>query len=118
VKRDGWTFLSNHGHVLICLAEDPEMLLRNVAARVGITERSAQQIVADLEAARVIRRHRHGRRNRYVVLRDSHFRHPVEAGVTVGEFIDLVMASQEAAELEAAWAFDGVGDGPVSQYRI
>ena len=86
------------------------MLLKDVASRVGITERCAQQIVADLEAARVIRRHRQGRRNHYLVLRDSHFRHPVEVGVTVGEFIDLVMASREAADLEATWELETVDE--------
>ncbi|MGW5238244.1 helix-turn-helix transcriptional regulator [Monashia sp. NPDC004114] len=118
MKRDGWTFVSNHGHVLICLAEDPGMLLKDVAARVGITERCVQQIVADLEAGQVIQRYRQGRRNRYVVLRGTRFRHPVESGVTVGEFVDLVMSSQETSDLEAAWMFDGAGESPVSQLRI
>jgi DNA-binding MarR family transcriptional regulator len=90
VKRDGWTFLTNHGHVLVCLAQDPDVLLRDVAASIGITERSAQQIVADLERAGVIIRMRVGRRNRYLVRREESFRHPLEAGVTVGEFLDLV----------------------------
>lgn len=90
MKREGWTFLTNHGHVLVCLAGDPNVLLRDVAARIGITERAVQQIVADLEAAEVITRHRIGRRNQYVVQRDGAFRHHLEAGVTVGDFIDLV----------------------------
>jgi hypothetical protein len=90
MRRNGWTFLSNHGHVLVCLADDPDMRLRDVAARVGITERSAQQIVADLEGAQVITRHRDGRRNRYVVRREVHFRHPLEGGLRVGDFVDLV----------------------------
>ena len=90
MKRDGWTFLTNHGHVLVCLAVDPEVLLRDVAASIGITERAVQQIVGDLEQAGVIIRLRVGRRNRYVVRRDEQFRHPVEAGVTIGDFVDLV----------------------------
>lgn len=90
MKRDSWTFLTNHGHVLVCLAEDPEVLLRDVAASIGITERSAQQIVCDLERAGVIIRMRVGRRNRYLIRREECFRHPLEAGVTVGQFIDLV----------------------------
>lgn len=90
VKRDGWTFLTNHGHVLVCLADNPDVLLRDVAARIGITERAVQQIVADLEAAEVIARHRVGRRNSYAVRREGTLRHPLEAGVTVGEFVDLV----------------------------
>lgn len=94
VKRDGWTFLTNHGHVLVCLAADPEVLLRDVATSIGITERAVQQIVGDLEQAGVIIRLRVGRRNRYVVRREEQFRHPVEAGVTIGDFVDLVERSR------------------------
>lgn len=98
MTREGWTFLSNHGHVLVCLADDPDILLKDVAARVGITERAVQQIVADLAAAGVITRHREGRRNRYVLRLDVQFRHPIEAGLTVGEFVDLVRHRQRAQE--------------------
>ena len=56
----GWTFLSNHTHVLVCLQRDPELTLRDVAARIGITERAVQRLVADLEAAGVLRRWRDG----------------------------------------------------------
>jgi len=90
VKRDGWTFLTNHGHVLVCLADDPDVLLRDVAANIGITERAVQQIVTDLERAGIILRMRVGRRNRYLVRREERFRHVLEAGVTIGEFVDLV----------------------------
>ena len=90
MRRKGWTFLSNHGHVLVCLADDPDMLLKDVAAHVGITERAVQQIVTDLEDAQVITRHREGRRNRYAVRREVRFRHPLESGLRVGDFLDLV----------------------------
>ncbi len=90
MKRDGWTFLTNHGHVLVCLADDPDVLLRDVAANIGITERAVQQIVTDLEQAGIILRMRVGRRNRYLVRREERFRHVLEAGVTIGEFVDLV----------------------------
>jgi hypothetical protein len=90
VKRDGWTFVTNHGHVLVCLAADPDVLLRDVAVSIGITERAVQQIVADLEQAGAIVRMRVGRRNRYLVRRQERFRHPLEGGVTVGDFVDLV----------------------------
>jgi DNA-binding MarR family transcriptional regulator len=89
-SRDGWTFLTNHGHVLVCLAMDPEVLLRDVATTIGITERAVQQIVTDLERAGAIVRLRVGRRNHYIVRRAEEFRHPVEAGVTIGDFVDLV----------------------------
>jgi len=90
MSRDGWTFLTNHGHVLVCLAVEPDVLLRDVASSIGITERAVQQIVADLERAGVIVRLRVGRRNRYILRREEEFRHPVEAGVTVGDFVDLI----------------------------
>lgn len=90
MSRNGWNFLSNHGHVLVCLADDPDMLIKDVAARVGITERAVQHIVTDLEDAHVISRHREGRRNRYVVRRDMRFRHPLESGMRVGDFLDVV----------------------------
>ena len=90
MSRDGWTFLSNHGHVLVCLAVEPDVLLRDVASSIGITERAVQQIVADLERAGVILRVRVGRRNRYILRREEELRHAVEAGVTVGDLVDLV----------------------------
>lgn len=90
VKREGWTFLTNHGHVLACLAADPDVLLRDVAAHVGITERAVQHIVADLEAAGVITRSRVGRRNRYDVRMGNQLRHPLEASVTVRDFVELI----------------------------
>ena len=61
----GWTFLTNHAHVLFCIAEDPEMRLRDVAARVGITERAVQRIVTDLEGEGYLTVSKEGRRNRY-----------------------------------------------------
>ncbi|MGC5584870.1 winged helix-turn-helix transcriptional regulator [Ornithinimicrobium sp. W1665] len=88
--RDGWTFLTNHGHVLACLAVNPEVLLRDVATSIGITERAVQQIVGDLERAGVVIRVRVGRRNNYTVRRDELFRHRVEGRVTIGDFLDLV----------------------------
>ena len=87
-----WTFLSNHGHVLVSLARDPDARMRDVAASVGITERSVQQIVADLVAQGYLRKEKVGRRNRYDVVRGAHFRHDLEAGVTIGDFLDLVLA--------------------------
>lgn len=86
----GWTFLSNHGHVLVCLALDPDARLRDIATRVGITERAVQAIVRNLEDAGYVRTDRVGRRNRYEVRGDLPFRHPLESGVPVGEFLRLV----------------------------
>lgn len=74
-----WTFLSNHSHVIICLARDPEIRMRDVADLVGITERAAIRIVTDLEDAGYIKKDRVGRRNRYTIVGDKHLRHPLEA---------------------------------------
>lgn len=90
MTRAGWTFLSNHGHVLVALARDPDTRTRDVAEAVGITERAVQQIVADLVELAYVEKEKVGRRNRYRVNRTAHFRHDLEAGVTLGAFVDLV----------------------------
>ena len=87
----GWTFLSNHGHVLVSLAADPDVRMRDIAEQVGITERAVQMIVADLEGAGYVRRERVGRRNRYTVVPGRRFRHPLEAHVPVSTFLALVI---------------------------
>ncbi|MEQ9461121.1 MAG: winged helix-turn-helix domain-containing protein [Phycisphaeraceae bacterium] len=84
-----WTFLSNHAHVLICLVEDPGARLRDMAVRVGITERAVQNIIQDLEQGEVITRMREGRRNRYEVHADQPLRHPVESHRTVADLLAL-----------------------------
>jgi predicted transcriptional regulator len=91
VSRTEWTFLSNHGHVLVSLARDPDARTRDVAEAVGITERAVQQIVRDLVVQGYVRKEKVGRRNRYTVDRGAHFRHSLEAGLTLGEFLDLVV---------------------------
>lgn len=85
-----WTFLTNHGHVLLCLARSPALRLRDVALEVGVTERAVQRIVADLEEAGYLTRHRSGRQNAYEINLDGPMRHPVEARATVGTLIALV----------------------------
>lgn len=82
-----WTFLTNHAHVLLCLAQDPTMRLRDVAELVGITERAVQRIVSDLEEAGVILKRKDGRRNQYEINDDQPMRHPVEMHETVGTLI-------------------------------
>jgi predicted transcriptional regulator len=85
-----WTFLSNHGHVLVSLAQDPGCRMRDVADAVGITERAVQHIVRDLVEQGYLHKEKVGRRNRYAVVRGAHFRHELEAEITLGEFLDLV----------------------------
>lgn len=86
-----WTFLSNHTHVLVCLAADPEQTLRDVASKVGITERAVQRIVSDLEAAGALARERDGRRNRYRLDPKLPLRHPLEQHRTIGDVLALVL---------------------------
>lgn len=90
--RATWTFLSNHGHVLLAIARDPDATLREVASVVGITERAVQRIVADLEADRYLARVRKGRRNRYEVHAELPFRHPIASHRDIGSLIELVTA--------------------------
>jgi DNA-binding IclR family transcriptional regulator len=85
-----WTFLTNHAHVLICIARDPSVRLRDVAEQVGITERAAQRIVADLVAAGYVSRIRAGRRNRYRVNAALPLRHPLEQDQPVASLLRAV----------------------------
>lgn len=85
-----WTFLTNHSHVLILLSQDPSLVLREVAARVGITERAVQRIIADLEEAGFIEREKVGRRNRYRIRNNRPLRHPIEAHRTIGDLVGLI----------------------------
>lgn len=86
-----WTFLTNHAHVLLCLARDPEARMRDVASRVGITERAVQKIVADLEKAGYLTRSRAGRRNRYTLHPHAPLRHPLESHKNVDSLLTLVL---------------------------
>ncbi len=86
-ERPSWTFLTNHAHVLNCIAVDPDTRLRDVAVRVGITERAAQLIVADLVEAGYLTRTRVGRRNHYQVHPDIPLRHPIERDHEIGALL-------------------------------
>ena len=88
--RRTWTFLTNHAHVLLCIAQDPGTRLRDVASRVGITERAAQRIVADLEAAGYLERRRVGRRNHYEIHSEHRLRHPIEDEVAIGSLLEIL----------------------------
>jgi predicted ArsR family transcriptional regulator len=85
-----WTFLSNHSHVLLCLHREPDLTLREVADRVGITERSVQRILGELEEAGYVTRERVGLRNRYRFRTSAPLRHPIEAHCRIGDLIDMV----------------------------
>ena len=87
VEEHSWRFLTNHAHVLECIAGEPTVRLRDIAASVGITERAAASIVNDLVAAGYLTRTRIGRRNEYYVHDQLPLRHPLHRHHTVGELI-------------------------------
>jgi DNA-binding MarR family transcriptional regulator len=84
-----WTFLSNHAHVLICIAAEPETRMRDVAQRVGITERAVQRIIAEMEEGGYLKITREGRRNRYTIDSSRPLRHTLESHRTLAHLIDL-----------------------------
>lgn len=88
-ERRPWTFLTNHARVLVMISEDSEIRLRDLSATIGITERSAQRIVAELEEAGYLTHERVGRRNSYEVSLEVGLRHPHEQDVEVGLLLAL-----------------------------
>lgn len=92
-----WNIFSNHGHVLLYLAREPDARLRDVAANVGITERAVQKIVRDMQDAGVLEVIKQGRRNAYRIDHSAALRHDLEAHCTVGRLIDLLVNEQPAA---------------------
>lgn len=91
----GWTFLTNHAQVLVCVARDPGVRLRDIGERVGITERAAHRIVTELAEAGYITRERNGRRNTYTVNADSRLPDPIARGQNVGELLEILTAAHE-----------------------
>jgi DNA-binding IclR family transcriptional regulator len=89
VRPTGWTFLTNHGHVIVVLSRFPDSRVRDIAATVGITERATQAILADLERDGYLTRTREGRRNRYELHVEQPLRHPAEADHDIGELVRL-----------------------------
>jgi hypothetical protein len=96
MTTDGqWTILTGHGHVLVEIARDPEARIRDIAVAAGITERTAQAIVADLEDAGYITRTRAGRRTVYTINSERPFRHSAQDGHLIGPLLDLLATSGE-----------------------
>jgi DNA-binding MarR family transcriptional regulator len=89
-ELSGWSFLTNHTHILVCLSRDPSMTVRNLALQVGVTERSVQRILSDLEESGVVTRTREGRCNRYEVNNKFQLRHPLEAQHNLGELMSAL----------------------------
>lgn len=88
-----WTFLTNHSHILICLARNPEVRIRDLADAVGITERAVQRILSELEQAGAITKIKEGRRNHYELNANFPLRHPVEAHRKVGDILKMVQCA-------------------------
>lgn len=90
ISNLGWTFLTNHAHVLLCVTKNPDILLREVAEQVGITERAAQRIVAELEADGYLSHVKVGRRNHYEVHAELPMRHPLEDHLEIGALLGVL----------------------------
>jgi predicted ArsR family transcriptional regulator len=95
-KQPTWVFLSNHAHVLLCIARDPDSRTRDIAERVGITERGTQRIVAELIAEGYLKRTKIGRRNQYEINRHGHLRHPVFNSFEIGPLLDILNTADGA----------------------
>lgn len=85
-----WTFLTNHAHVLAMLHTNPDLVLREVALKVGITERAVHKITHDLEECGYIEKERVGRKNRYKIVRQQPLRHPIESHRNIGDLLNLI----------------------------
>ena len=94
MSAGSWTFLTNHAQVLLCIARDPGIRLRDIADRVGITERSAYGIVLDLAEAGYIVKEKAGRRNRYQIQAHLPLPEPSSRERTVGEVLDLLAGTE------------------------
>lgn len=94
--RSGWTFLTNHAQVLICIADDPGIRLRDIGDRVGITERATHRIVTELAAAGYITRQRYGRRNRYTINAKAPLPDPIARERNIGELLEVLTDTRAA----------------------
>ena len=89
-----WTFFTNHTHVLVLLYSEPDLVLREVAQRVGITERAVQRIVHELEEENFLKREKVGRRNHYQVLVENPLRHPIESHCSIDDLLKLIVKEE------------------------
>ena len=108
-----WGFLTNHARVLLCIARDPGVRLRDIADRLGITERSAHGIVADLAEAGYVVKQKDGRRNRYQIQVHMPLREPASQGPAVGEVLALLTGAAPASDGTAR-----TGDQDASGNRV
>jgi DNA-binding transcriptional regulator LsrR (DeoR family) len=107
----GWTFLTNHAQVLVCIAHDPGVRLRDIGERVGITERAVHRIVAELAAAGYITRQRNGRRNQYTINLNLPLPDPIAREQRVGELLAILTAAHEPRGPNDRTGADRTGTG-------
>jgi hypothetical protein len=93
-----WSFLTNHARVLLCIARDPGVRLRELAAGLGITERSAHAIVADLSAAGYVVKHKYGRRNRYQIQAHLPLPEPASQAPAIGDVLAMLVGEAATGE--------------------
>jgi predicted transcriptional regulator len=96
-----WDFLTNHAHVLVCVARDPGIRLRDIAAAVGITERAAHRILTELVDEGYVVRERQGRRNRYQVKTELPLPHPLAREHEIGDLLDVLVGGVNVGDAEA-----------------
>jgi hypothetical protein len=106
-----WSFLTNHARVLLCIAHDPGARLRDIAASLGITERSAHGIITDLVEAGYVVKQRDGRRNRYQIEANLPLREPVSREPAIGEVLALLVGSEDGLAGSAGLAAAGRAGG-------
>ena len=99
--KSQWTFLSNHAHVLVCIARNPDTRVRDIADQVGITERAVQRIISELEEAGFVSHERNGRRNHYKIDPDRGLRHEPESGVSIRALLSSVVPDVSLGDDEA-----------------
>ena len=97
-----WTFFSNYAHVLVCLAENPRARLREIADRVGVTERTAMRLITQLDNAGILTRVKRGRRNEYKIVYNENLRHPIESHCTVKQMLNMILKSRPESETAPA----------------
>jgi len=103
-SKPAWDFLTNHAHVLVCVARDPGIRLRDIADAVGITERATHRILSELVDEGYVLREKEGRRNRYEVVPDAPLPHPLVRQREVGDLLEVLVERRSGAPRQAAEA--------------
>jgi DNA-binding MarR family transcriptional regulator len=94
-NETGWTFFSNHGHIYFILASNEDITVREIALKVGITERSVLGIIQEIEEAGYIKREKIGRSNRYKIVPKKMLRHPLESNVQIKDLVEIIKSAKK-----------------------